>query len=92
LVKSHGSTATADTSDIVITVDNLERVGEAHKIAKQVLAIAKEGIFIGIGLSVLLMVVAALGFIPPVYGALLQELLDVAVILNALRVNFEKFD
>jgi hypothetical protein len=51
-------------------VDNLERVGEAHKIAKQVLAIAKEGIFIGIGLSVLLMVVAALGFSPGEYEVL----------------------
>ncbi len=86
----HGSTATADTSDIVITVDNLERVGEAYKIAKHVLHIAKQGIYIGIGLSIFLMVVAALGFIPPVQGALLQELLDVAVIFNALRVNFEK--
>jgi heavy metal translocating P-type ATPase len=86
----HGSTASADTSDIVITVDNLERVGEAYKIAKRVLRIAKQGIFIGIGVSIILMIIASLGFIKPVYGALIQELLDVAVILNALRVNFEK--
>ena len=86
----HGSTATADTSDIVITLDNLERVGEAYKIARRVLHIAKQGIFIGIGFSIALMVIAALGYILPVYGAVLQEVLDVAVILNALRVNFER--
>lgn len=89
---SHGSTATADTSDIVITVDNLERVGEAYGIARHVLKIAKQGIFIGIGVSILLMIFASLGFIKPLYGALLQELLDVAVILNALRVNFQKVE
>ncbi len=86
----HGSTATSDTSDIVITVDNLERVGEAYKIARQVMRIAKQGIFVGMTVSVLLMLVAANGKIMPVYGALLQEILDVVVILNALRVNFEK--
>ncbi|MBL8030421.1 MAG: heavy metal translocating P-type ATPase [Candidatus Doudnabacteria bacterium] len=86
----HGSTASSDTSDIVITVDNLERVGEAYKIARQVMRIAKQGIFIGMGVSILLMFIAAAGKIMPVYGALLQEVLDVIVILNALRVNFEK--
>jgi P-type E1-E2 ATPase len=89
-IGSHGSTATSDTSDIVITVDNLERLGTALKIAKHVIAIAKQGIFLGMGISILLMIIAALGYIQPVYGALLQELLDVAVILNALRVNFEE--
>src|SRR5207253_3160995 len=69
----HGSTASANTSDIVITVDNLERVGEAYKIAKRVLRIAKQGIFIGIGVSILLMIVASFGYIKPVYGALIQE-------------------
>lgn len=86
----HGSTATADTGDIVITLDNLERVGEAYKIACRVLRIAKQGIFIGISLSIFLMILASLGYIQPVFGALLQEVIDVAVILNALRVNFEK--
>lgn len=85
---AHGSTASSDSSDIVITVDNLERVGEALAIAKYAIFIAKQGIFIGISLSIFMMVFAALGFIRPVYGALLQEILDVAVIFNALRVNF----
>jgi heavy metal translocating P-type ATPase len=83
----HGSSATSDSSDIVITIDSLERVGEAYKIAKNVLMIAKQGIFFGIGVSIVLMIIAAFGFISPVYGAIIQEVLDVIVILNALRVN-----
>ncbi len=86
----HGSSASSDSGDIVITVDNLERVGEAYKISKKVLKIAKQGIFVGIGVSVVLMIIASFGYISPVYGALLQEGLDVIVILNALRVNFTK--
>lgn len=86
----HGSTASSESGDIVITVDDLSRVGVALKIAKYTLRIAKQSIFIGMGVSVILMVIAAFGYIQPVYGALLQEALDVAVILNALRVNFVK--
>ena len=89
-IGGHGSTASSESGDIVITVNNLARVGQALKIAKQTIKIAKQSILIGIGLSVVLMVIAAFGYIIPVYGALLQELLDVAVILNALRVNFIK--
>ena len=84
----HGGSASSDSGDIVITVDNLERVGEAYKISKKVLKIAKQGIFVGIGVSIVLMIIASFGYISPVYGALLQEGLDVIVILNALRVNF----
>lgn len=83
----HGS-STSDSGDIVIMVDNLERVGEAYTIAKKTLKIAKQGIFFGIGISILLMIIAAFGYISPIYGALIQEALDVAIILNALRVNF----
>lgn len=89
-IGGRGNTASSESSDIVITVNNLARVGQALKIAKDTIRIAKQSIFIGIGLSVVLMVFAAFGRIVPVYGALLQELLDVAVIINALRVNFIK--
>ena len=89
-IGGHGSTTSSDTSDIVITVDDLTRVGEALKIAKSVLRIAKQGIFFGIGMSVLLMIIAAAGYISPVKGALLQEVLDIIVIFNALRVIFQK--
>ncbi|MCX6755464.1 MAG: heavy metal translocating P-type ATPase [Candidatus Nomurabacteria bacterium] len=84
----HGSSASSDSSDIVIMVDNLERVGEAYHIAKNTLRIAKQGIFFGIGVSIILMIIAAFGYISPIYGALIQEALDVLVILNALRVSF----
>jgi len=90
-IGGHGSTASSESADIVITKDDLSRVGQALKIAKRTITIAKQSIFIGIGISVILMIIAALGYIQPVYGALIQELLDIAVILNALRINFEKF-
>ncbi len=89
-IGGHGGTASSESSDMVITVDDLARVGQAFKIARSTLRIAKESIFVGIGVSILLMLIAALGHIIPVYGALLQEALDVLVILNALRVNFVK--
>ena len=69
-------TGSSDSGDIVIMVDDLTRVGEAYKISKRVLSIAKQGIFVGIGVSVLFMLIAAFGYISPVYGALLQEGLE----------------
>jgi len=89
-IGAHGSTASSESGDIVITVDNLARVGTALRIAKYTLKIAKQSIFIGIGVSIALMIVASFGYIAPVYGAMLQEVLDVFVILNALRINFLK--
>jgi P-type E1-E2 ATPase len=86
----HGSTAAAFAGDIVIMVNTLERVSEALTIGQRVMTIAKQSIFVGMGLSILFMFVAAFGYIKPVVGALIQEALDIAVILNALRVHFEK--
>lgn len=83
---AHGDTAASQAGDVVIMVDEIERVGEALCIGHRVLEIAKQSIFIGIGLSLFLMVLAALGYIQPVFGAMLQEIIDVVVILNALRV------
>ncbi|MEI7512096.1 MAG: heavy metal translocating P-type ATPase [Candidatus Uhrbacteria bacterium] len=85
---SHGMTAASETADIVIVVDKLSRVQEAHAIAQRTIRVATQGIYIGIGTSILLMIIASFGFIPPVMGAFLQELLDVVVIMNALRVQF----
>jgi len=87
---AHGSSASSESADIVIMQNDLMRVHDAVHIAQNVMRIAKQSIFIGLGISILLMVIASLGYIQPVYGALLQEVLDVAVILNALRVNFQK--
>lgn len=89
-LSAHGSSAVSEAGDIVITVDDLSRVVEAKKISMHVMHIAKQCIFIGIGLSILLMVVAMLGHLKPLYGALLQELVDVVVIFNALRVYQQK--
>jgi heavy metal translocating P-type ATPase len=80
-----GTTVAAETADVVITVDRLDRVLEAARIGHRSLRIARESVAGGMALSALAMVVAALGHITPVAGALLQEGIDVAVILNALR-------
>jgi hypothetical protein len=82
---ARGASASSQAADVVILVDRLDRVADAVAIAKRTRAIALQSIIVGIGLSTLAMAVAALGFLPPVAGALTQEAIDVAVILNALR-------
>jgi len=69
----------------VLLVDQLDRIVPAIQIARCSRLIALESVIAGIGLSLLGMLAAALGYITPVQGALLQEVIDVAVILNALR-------
>ena len=66
-------------------VDQLDRVLPAIRIARRSRFIAVQSVIAGMGLSILAMIAAALGFLPPVEGALLQEVIDVAVIFNALR-------
>jgi len=83
----HGGGITAEAADIVILVDDLSRVGEAVQLAQATLRIARQSIGVGLGLSAAGMVVAALGYLPPVMGALVQEVIDVAVIVNALRAS-----
>ena len=83
---ARGAAAAAEAADVVLTVDRLDRVGEAIIIARRARGIALQSIAVGMGLSGLAMAAAALGYVPPVAGALLQEAIDVAVILNALRV------
>ncbi len=81
-----GATISAETADCVITVDRVDRVATAVRLGRRTLHIARQSVLWGIGLSTLGMIVAALGYLQPVAGALLQEVIDVAVILNALRV------
>ena len=80
-----GTAAAAEAADAVILVDRFDRVAEAIQIARRARAIAWQSVLFGMGASCLAMVAAAFGFIPPLAGALLQEAIDVAVILNALR-------
>jgi P-type E1-E2 ATPase len=82
-----GVAISAQAADIVLLEDKIERVATAIAIGQRMLLIAKQGIWIGMGLSVLLMVIAAFGYIPPPIGAVLQEIIDVTVILNALRAR-----
>jgi heavy metal translocating P-type ATPase len=82
---AHGAVASAQAADAVLLVDRLDRLAEAMGIAQRSRRIALESVFAGIGLSVAAMIVAAFGYLPPVEGAFLQEAIDVAVILNALR-------
>ena len=83
---ARGAAAAAEAADIVLLVDRLDRVAEAVGIAKRARGIALQSILAGMALSGVAMIIAATGHLPPVAGALLQEAIDVAVILNALRV------
>lgn len=80
-----GATVSADTADAVITVDRIDRVADAVHAGRRSLHIARQSVLAGMGMSVVAMIVAAFGYLPPVAGALLQEGIDLAVILNALR-------
>ena len=80
-----GATVSAETADAVIMVDRVERVAEAVRIGRRSLAIARQSVIAGIGLSIVAMGFAAAGLLAPVAGAVLQEGIDVAVIFNALR-------
>jgi heavy metal translocating P-type ATPase len=82
---ARGASASSEAADVVILADRLDRVGEAIVIAQRARRIALESIVAGMGLSLLAMAAATIGWLMPVPAALLQEAIDVAVILNALR-------
>lgn len=80
-------TAASEAADIVFLGGNFSHVVESLNIAKRTISIAKQSIFVGIGASILGMVFASVGLIPPIGGAFIQEAIDVAVIINALRTS-----
>ena len=82
---ARGAAAAAEAADIVLLVDEIDRVAEAMTIAKHTRAIALQSVVVGLSLSSAGMIAAALGYLPPLAGAIMQEAIDVAVILNALR-------
>lgn len=84
---ARGSAAASESADVIILHDDFAYVAEAVSIAKRTFSIARQSILIGIGLSVGLMAVFASGKFPPLLGAVLQEVVDVFVIFNALRAH-----
>jgi heavy metal translocating P-type ATPase len=82
---ARGATASSEAADVVITVDRLDRLPEALGISRRARTIALQSVAIGMGMSIVAMLVATTGVLPPVFGAMLQEAIDVIVILNALR-------
>ena len=84
---AHGTAVSAEAADIVLLVDDVSRVGDALAISQRMRRIALQSIGVGLGVSFALMVVASFGLLSPAVGALCQEALDAAVILNALRAR-----
>jgi heavy metal translocating P-type ATPase len=80
-----GSAASAEVADVVLLVERLDRIASAIEIASRSRRIALQSVYAGIGLSAVGMMAASLGYLLPVEGALFQEFVDVAVVLNALR-------
>ncbi|GGZ19785.1 heavy metal translocating P-type ATPase [Streptomyces poonensis] len=82
---AHGSTAASEAADIVLTTDRVDRLADAVTVAVRARRIAVQSALGGMLMSLVAMAAAAVGLLPPAVGALLQEAIDVAVILNALR-------
>jgi len=82
---ARGAAASAQAADVVLLVDDVNRIVPAIRIAQYSRGIALQSVIAGIALSGLAMIAAAFGYLPPVQGAILQEVFDVAVIVNALR-------
>ena len=82
---ARGATASSEAADVVLLVDRLDRLAEGLRIARRARHIAVQSVVAGMGLSMVAMVFAAFGLLPPLAGAVVQEGIDVIVILNALR-------
>ena len=82
---ARGASASSETADIVLTVDRVDALATAIDVAHRARRIALQAVTVGMGLSLVAMVVAALGYLPPTVGALTQEVIDVLAIAIALR-------
>jgi soluble P-type ATPase len=82
---ARGASASSQAADVVILTDRLDRICDAVRIARRTYRIATQSVLVGLGLSAATMAGAAAGVLSPVACALIQEAIDVAVILNALR-------
>ncbi|MDN5811443.1 MAG: cadmium-translocating P-type ATPase [Micrococcaceae bacterium] len=81
----HGATAASESADVVIMIDDVSVAATAVEIGQRTVRVARQSIWIGILLSVGLMVYASTGGLPALFGALAQEVVDVVAIANALR-------
>jgi heavy metal translocating P-type ATPase len=84
---ARGSTAASESADVVILLDDIGRLTTAVATARRTVGIARQSIALGIGLSVIFMLVATTGVLPAIAGALVQEAIDVATIVNGLRAG-----
>lgn len=82
---ARGSTAASESADVVIVLDDISKTVEAMVIGKRTMLVALQSIWLGIVLSLGLMLLGAFGFLPAIIGAAMQEVVDLATILNALR-------
>jgi heavy metal translocating P-type ATPase len=82
---ARGATASSETADVVLTVDRIDALGDAILIARRSKKIALQAVLVGMGLSLVAMLVAAVGLLPPAAGAVVQEIIDVLAIGIALR-------
>lgn len=87
---SMGSTIASESADVVITSPNINRIAVFQKISQHTINIARQSIIYGIVLCLFLEILASFGFIPALIGAFFQEVIDVVVIVNALRVHRAK--
>jgi P-type E1-E2 ATPase len=88
LVFTHEArTASSEAADVVLLGGEVQQVWQALAIARQTIRVATQGVWLGIGLSVVAMLAASAGYLPPLVGAFLQEGIDVLVIVNALRAT-----
>ncbi len=84
---AHGGGVSAEAAQVVLLGDDPRLIGEAMMVSRRTLRIARQSLWVGLGLSAVAMGFAAFGLIPPTIGALLQEAIDVTVILNAVRTS-----
>jgi heavy metal translocating P-type ATPase len=82
-----GTAISAEAADVVFLEDRVSKVVNTIQIGRRTISVAKQSIFVGLGCSFFFMGIAILGHLPPAIGAILQEILDVSVILNALRAR-----
>lgn len=84
---ARGATASSEAADVVLTVDRIDRLGEAVRMARSAHRTASQAAGIGMGLCLVAMATAAFGLLAPAVGAVVQEGIDVVAILWALRVG-----